>query len=276
MKETLFKEGNEFNYIRHNEIMSDRATLLFLHGLGDCGLCFQEVFEDGRFDKYNIIIPDLIGYGKSSESADGDYRIEAHIEKLWKIIADLEIRDLIVIGHSMGGDIATFLCASDRKNVIKKFVNIEGNITQYDLFISREAVKAAEEGNFTHWFYDEFMTVKILEDWGQKYPSCRRYHSSLRDCRPEAFLANARELFSKNTELPGKYKSETGRIYSMLSIPKIFCYGTESISSGTVDFLEENELECEAFDNTFHWLMIDRAKEFYSFLYDFVYTEDQT
>lgn len=270
MKEMIFKEGSEFNYIRHNEISSGGMTLLFLHGLGDCGLCFQEVFEDRRFDKSNIIIPDLIGYGKSSESADGDYRFEAHIEKLWKIITDLEIRDLIIIGHSMGGDIATFLCASDRKNVIKKFVNIEGNITQFDLFISREAVKAAEEGNFTHWFYDEFMTSKVIDDWGQKYPSCRRYHSSLRDCRPEAFLANARELFNKNTELQGKHKSETGRIYCSLSIPKVFCYGTESVSSGTIDFLKENNLEYQAFDDAFHWLMIDKAREFYSFLYEFI------
>jgi len=270
MKETLFKEGNEFNCIRHNEILPGRITLLFLHGLGESGQCFQEVFEDGRFDNCNIVIPDLIGYGKSSESADGDYRIETHIEKLWKIIADLEIHDLIVIGHSMGGDIATFLCASDRKNIIKKFVNIEGNITQYDLFISREAVKAAEGGNFTHWFHDEFMTATVLENWGQKYSSCRRYHSSLHDCRPEAFLANARELFNKNTELPGKHKSETGRIYCSLPILKVFCYGTESISSGTVDFLDENELEYKAFDNSFHWPMIDRANEFYSFLYEFV------
>ena len=79
-------------------------------------------------------------------------------------------------------------------------------------FISQEAVKAAEEGDFTHWFNDEFMTAQVLGNWGQKYPSCKRYHSSLRDCRPEAFLASARELFNNNTVLPGKYKSETGRI----------------------------------------------------------------
>ena len=270
MNEMIFEEGNEFNYIRHNEISPGRITLLFIHGLGDCGLCFQEVFEDRRFDKFNIIVPDLIGYGKSSESANGDYGFEVHIEKLWKIFADLKLHDLIVIGHSMGGDIATFLCASDQKDIIKKFVNIEGNITQFDLFISREAVKAAEDGNFTHWFYDEFMKSKVIEDWGQKYPSCRRYHSSLRNCRTEAFLANARELFQRNTVLPEKYKSETGRIYCSLSIPKVFCYGTESVASGTIDFLKENNLEYQVFDGAFHWPMIDRTKEFYSFLYEFI------
>ncbi len=270
MIETTFKEGAEFNYIRHNEISPGRMTLLFLHGLGDCGLCFQEVFEDRQFDKYNIIIPDLIGYGKSSESADGDYGLKSHINRLWKILDDMEINDLIVIGHSMGDDIATSMCASDRKNVIKKFVNIEGNVTQFDLSISREAVKAGEAGNFIRWFHDEFVKAKVLDDWGQKYPSCRRYHSSLRDCRPEAFLANAGELFNTNTALPGKDRSETGRIYCSLSIPKVFCYGTESASSGTIDFLKENNLEYEAFNEAFHWPMIDKTREFYSFLYEFI------
>jgi len=275
MIETTFKDGTELNYIRHNEITSDRATLLFLHGLGDCGLCFQEVFEDERFDNYNIIVPDLVGYGKSSESVNGDYSFETHIGKLWKVIEYFKILDLIVVGHSMGGDIATLLCASDKNNRIVKFVNIEGNITQNDLFISQEAVNAVEAGNFTHWFHDEFMKAKVLEDWGQKYPSCRRYHSSLRDCRPEAFLANARELCQRNTALPGKYKSETGRIYCLLSIPKVFCCGTESISSGTVDFLKEKKLKYQAFNGAFHWLIIDEAKEFYSFLYEFIYTGTQ-
>jgi pimeloyl-ACP methyl ester carboxylesterase len=270
MNEMIFEEGSEFNYIRHNEISPGRMTLLFLHGLGDCGLCFQEVFEDRRFDKCNIIVPDLIGYGKSSESANGDYGFKSHISKLWKIIEDIKINDIIVIGHSMGGDIATLLCASDQKNIIKKFVNIEGNITQFDLFISREAVKAAEDGNFTNWFYDEYMKSKVIEDWGQKYPSCRRYHSSLRYCRTEAFLANARELFNRNTVLPGKYRSETGRIYCSLSIPKIFCYGAESVSSGTIGFLKESNLEYQVFDGAFHWLMIDKAREFYSFLSEFI------
>jgi pimeloyl-ACP methyl ester carboxylesterase len=270
MIETRFKEGAEFNYIRHSEILSGRITLLFLHGLGESGQCFQEVFEERQFDNCNIVVPDLIGYGKSSESANGDYSFEAHIERLWKIIADLKVHDLIVIGHSMGGDIGTLLCASDKKDKIAKFVNIEGGITQYDMFISQEAVKAAEADNFTSWFHDEFMTSKVLGDWGQKYPSCKRYHSSLHDCHPEAFLVNARELFERNTSLQGEYKSETGRIYCSLSIPKVFCCGGESISSGTIDFLKENELEYQVFDETFHWPMIDKSEEFYSFLYEFV------
>ncbi|ODS34023.1 MAG: putative aminoacrylate hydrolase RutD [Candidatus Scalindua rubra] len=273
MNEMIFQEGNEFNYVRYNEILPDRMTLLFIHGLGDSGLCFQKVFEDKRFDKFNIIVPDMVGYGKSSASANGDYGFASYINRIWKIIEEMKINDLTVIGHSMGGDIATLLCNSDQKYKIKKFVNIEGNITQFDLFISLEAIKAAEDENFVYWFYDDFMKSKVFEDWGQKYPSCRRYHISLCYCRLEAFLANAQELCKRNTALPGKYKSETGQIYCSLSIPKVFCYGTESVSSGTIDFLKENNLEYQVFDGAFHWLMIDKAKEFYSFLYEFISSE---
>ena len=124
MVETIFKDGSEFNYIRHDEISTDRMTLLFIHGLGESGQCFQEVFEDGRFDNCNIIVPDLIGYGKSSESVNEDYGFDTHIEKLWKIIEYFKVLDLIVIGHSMGGDITTLLCASDKNNKIVRFVNI--------------------------------------------------------------------------------------------------------------------------------------------------------
>ena len=45
MNEMIFEEGSEFSYIRHNEISPGRITLLFMHGLGDCGLCFQEVWD---------------------------------------------------------------------------------------------------------------------------------------------------------------------------------------------------------------------------------------
>ncbi len=270
MNEMIFKEGNEFNYVRHNEISARKITLLFLHGLGDSGICFQEVFDDRRFDRFNIIVPDMIGYGKSSASSGGDYSFNSYIDRIWKIVEETRVNELIVIGHSMGGDIAALLCASDQKNSIRKFVNIEGDITQFDLFISHETIKAAENGNFEHWFHNEFMKAKVFEDWGEKYSSCKRYHSSISNCRPEAFLANALELYQKNNALSGKYKSEIGRIYCSLSIPKVFCYGTESIRSETIDFLNENKLRYQVFDDAFHWLMIDKPKEFYSFLYEFI------
>lgn len=266
----MVKFEDEFIYVWHNEMLPDRVTLLFIHGLGDSGACFQEVFQDKRFDKFNIIVPDLNGHGNSSASIKKDYSFNLHLERLWNVLEKMKIKDVIVIGHSMGGDIGTLLCASDQENIIKKFVNVEGNLDQFDLFISNKAVNAAKDSNFEHWFSEEFIKSTVSEDWAQKYASAKRYATSLRLCRPEAFLANSQELYRRNTSLPGKYKSEIGRSYCTLSIPKIFCYGTKSISSGTIDYLKENNLEHQIFNGAFHWPMIDNAQEFYSFLYEFV------
>lgn len=270
MKETYIRIENDYLFCRSNEISANRETLLFVHGLGESGLCFQEVFEDKKFQNYNILVPDMIGYGRSSKSETGDYSFGSHIARLSKLAELYEMNQIILIGHSMGGDITTLFCREDRKGIIKKYVNIEGDITQFDIFISNHAVKAYEENRFHEWFYNEFANSEIYKCLAEKYQSCRRYYASLYFSRPEAFLSNAQELVKRNTSLQGEYKSEIGNIYRGLSVPRIYCYGTESIPIGTVNFLKSNNLEFKAFNEAFHWLMIDKAEEFYDFLYSFV------
>jgi len=270
MKENFVKIDNDYIFLRHNDIAPDKRTLLFVHGLGESGLCFQEVFDDKRFNQFNVLVPDMIGYGKSSRAANGDYSFDSQVKRVWKLLEMRNVSDLVVIGHSIGGDISTLLCTSDKRGIIKKHVNIEGDITRFDVFISNSAVEAADRGRFMAWFQDEFVNNRVYEQWGEKYVSCRRYYASLCFCEPDAFLANARELVERYMSLSGRYGSEIGRIYVSISIPKVFCCGALSISPHTIDFLKENNLEYQVFQDASHWLMIDKAEEFYSFLYTFV------
>ena len=270
IKEAYFKIGKEHLFYRSNEILPKRKTLVFIHGLGESGLCFREVFDDDRFQEFNLIIPDMIGYGRSSKSETGDYSFKSQIERLKKMLYRLETDALILVGHSMGGDITTLFCKADRKNIVKGYVNVEGDITQFDVFISNHAVAAYKENRFYEWFHNDFMNTRIYRALGRRYQSGRRYYASLSFCRLEAFLSNAQEVVKRNTSLKGKFTSEIGEIYSKLTIPRIYCYGTESIPVETVSFLEANGLRSKAFEGAGHWLMIDKAKEFYDFLYSFL------
>ena len=274
MHESFVAIDNDYMFYRHNEILPGRQTLLFVHGLGESGLCFEEVFNDKRFQDFNILVPDMIGYGRSSKSEAGDYRFKSQITRLSGLLELYEVDKLILIGHSMGGDITTLFCADDHRGLVKQYVNIEGDITQFDIFISYDAVKADKENRFHEWFYDEFINSKVYEYLGNKYPSCRRYYASLYFCHPEAFLSNALELVKRNTSLPGKYKSEIGKMYCDLSVPRVYCYGTKSLPSETLCFLEENDLKFQSFEGASHWLMIDKSDEFYGFLYSFVSSGD--
>lgn len=274
MKESIFNVGAEHLFLRHTEIKPERATILLVHGLGESGLCYREIFKDARFANFNIIVPDLSGYGRSTKAVNNDYSFDAQVNRLQHLIQQLELTNILVVGHSLGGDLTTLLCARDQQKLIQKYVNIEGDLTQHDLIISKGAVEAEREGRFGEWFYNDFMNKQVLEDWGKKYPSCKRYYASLWFCRPEAFLQNAKELVSRNTSKEREvYQSEIGDEYLKLSIPKIYCYGTISLHDDTRKFLEEKGLEFKVFKEAFHWLMIDQQDEFYSFLFEFAQSE---
>ena len=132
--------------------------MLFLHGLGESGLSFSEAFDEIDLKEYNIVVPDLLGYGRSS-AADGDgYSFEAQLERIWQLAEhqNFDLQEIHLIGHSLGGDLATLMCEQDDETRIKSLVNVEGNLTSHDLFISRKAAWAAKRPDFKQWFDDEF------------------------------------------------------------------------------------------------------------------------
>lgn len=268
MLDTYHRIGDETVYIRHNQISPARPALLFVHGLGDSGLSFEPVFEDRRFDEFNLLVPDLVGYGRSSAATNPDsYTFDSHLHRLWQIVQDFDVEELILIGHSMGGDISALMCQSDTDGRIKIYVNLEGALTQYDLFLSGKAARAVEEDRFDAWF--ENFVHETAWSWGET-PSGREYYASLRFCRKNAFRENALEIVRCNTALSGKYKSQIGEIVCSLTIPKIFCYGTESLPKETLSYVTERNIPARAFENTGHCPHIDQAEEFYEFLRGFI------
>lgn len=174
----------------------------------------------------------------------------------------MEIRELVVVGHSMGGDIATLLCASSEFPTVRALVNIEGTLTRDDLFISNQAVQAQERGAFAEWFHD-FKAEQVYETLGSKYSSCRRYFASLCFARPDAFLKDSMETLRTATARQGCSHTMIAEVYMSLSIPHVFCYGGLSASGSTVALLQRQGLDSMSYANAFHWVMIDAADVLY-------------
>lgn len=271
MAESFLNIENDTVYVRHSDISGGRPTILFVHGLGDSALVYKDAFLHPLMDNFNLIAPDLIGYGRSSAAHSGDYSFDNFVNILWKVVEHFGIEELVVVGHSLGGDITVLFCRSDKKRVIKKYINVEGNLTELDLFLSGRVVKAAEENDFDEWFENKFMDQIVFEGWAKDPGPNRLYYASLRFCRPEAFLANARELVERNTNLTGqKYISEIGKMYCDLNLPKVYCYGTESLPGEVINYLDENNLASKIFNGAGHMIMTQQPHEFYSFLHGFV------
>ena len=57
-------------YYRHNGFDATRPTVLFIHGIGESGLSFLVAFHSSLPSNFNIIVPDLLGFGKSSHATN--------------------------------------------------------------------------------------------------------------------------------------------------------------------------------------------------------------
>ena len=85
---------------------SNGRTVMLLHGNNFGGFYFG-VIIDGLIDAgFRVIVPDQIGYGKSSKPI-APYNFNSQARNTWLILQAEQIDKVMVVGHSMGGMLAT-------------------------------------------------------------------------------------------------------------------------------------------------------------------------
>jgi alpha-beta hydrolase superfamily lysophospholipase len=52
-------------HVRFYESENPAGSILYIHGLGESGLCFEQLISDKRLREWTHIVHDLPGYGKS-------------------------------------------------------------------------------------------------------------------------------------------------------------------------------------------------------------------
>ena len=85
-------------------------TILLLHGF----LAHAHVWDDFAVNlqsHYHVIALDQRGHGESQWSNDGAYSLDDHFSDIAHFIETLDLNELILIGHSMGGRHALFYAA---------------------------------------------------------------------------------------------------------------------------------------------------------------------
>lgn len=95
---------NDIGY--HVEMCGEGFPLLLLHGFtGDSSTWTPFCSAWGKH--FNLIIPDIIGHGKTESPIDvNHYNIESAAKDLLKLLDGLEIEQTDLLGYSMGGRLA--------------------------------------------------------------------------------------------------------------------------------------------------------------------------
>lgn len=78
-------------------------TIVLLHGKNFSGSYWERTANELVKDGYRVIIPDQIGFGKSSKPKTYAYTLQALAQNTQAILKEFKISKYIVVGHSMGG-----------------------------------------------------------------------------------------------------------------------------------------------------------------------------
>jgi len=109
-------EGTTIHYYRTG---GKKPPMIFLHGITDYGLGWMRVAQEFEL-KFDILLLDARGHGQS-QTNQLDYSISTMASDVSFIIKSLRLDKIILIGHSMGGQIASIvatICPERIKNLI--------------------------------------------------------------------------------------------------------------------------------------------------------------
>ena len=86
-------------------------SVVLLHGLNFFGEAWAETIEILRGEGYRVIVPDQVGFGRSSKPVL-HYSISTHASNTKRLLDHLKITTTDMVTHSMGGMVASRFAAS--------------------------------------------------------------------------------------------------------------------------------------------------------------------
>ncbi len=84
-------------------------TVVLLHGNNFAGFYFGNVIEALRKAGFRVIVPDQVGYGRSSKPII-PYNFHDMARNTNLVLQSLKIDKAMIVGHSMGGMLAASAC----------------------------------------------------------------------------------------------------------------------------------------------------------------------
>lgn len=145
-------------------------TLIFIHGLGSYLPAWQKNIDVLK-SNYRCVAMDLPGYPKSSKGEDA-YNMTFFADVILEMIAELKLKNPVLIGHSMGGQIAITTALKSPELLenlilidpagIERFTPQEATIMKS--LVTKEAVKNTPEEQIKKNFDVNFAAGVTPED----------------------------------------------------------------------------------------------------------------
>ncbi|AZB08064.1 alpha/beta hydrolase [Chryseobacterium sp. G0162] len=118
-------------------------TILLLHGKNFNGAYWERTAKDLSEKGFRVIIPDQIGFGKSSKPHSYQFSFSQLAENTKAVLDELGIDKTIVLGHSMGGMVATRFTLLYPEKVQKLILENPIGLEDYKTFAAYQNIDQA-------------------------------------------------------------------------------------------------------------------------------------
>lgn len=238
-------------------------TIVYLHGLGSTKYDFFDAVNREGLSNFTLFAFDFPGCGNSNYFDQSTLDIDDLVEITYKMASSLELANLTLIGHSMGGLVA-LLFAEKHPDKVKRFINVEGNLAPEDcgVFSRKTAQLTWEEfveqdflRNLQHQFASSpYFGARIFAD---KFPGSVNAYAFHDYCGSIVKHSDNSELMSTNMTLP---------------IPKLFIHGEANNSLTYLSDLKENGTKVIEVPGSHHWPHYDNPDFYFEIIGDFIKT----
>jgi pimeloyl-ACP methyl ester carboxylesterase len=227
--------------------------IIFLHGLACSRDTFQYIFEYRYFSEYSLLLPDLIGFGRSSKPDRFSYAMEDQASLCEQVMALFPTIETRVVAHSMGGAIGLLFSARLFER-IKSFANIEGNLIGEDCGMLSRGIADVTLREYRERIFEKhkarFLNDPVLEFENTSPVAVHR------SARSMVKWSDSGELLERFIRLPGKT-----------------CYFWGEKNSDMPILQRLSGMKTCMIRDSGHGMMVENPKEFYSKLAEFLMTE---
>jgi len=128
----------------HLPARDGKPTVLLLHGKNFTAAYWAPTARWLGERGYGVVMPDQIGFGKSSKPADYQYSFAQLARNTADLLDALHVGNVIVLGHSMGGMLATRFALDYRERTAKLILLNPIGLEDYLLYTRYPAIDAVE------------------------------------------------------------------------------------------------------------------------------------
>ena len=117
-----FFDGNGFK-MHYVDLGPRQANpIILLHGEPTWGYLYRKFIPE-LSKSFRVVVPDMMGFGKSETPQDKEYTLKTHVENLCSLIDHLKLTNITFVGQDWGGPIIAAYSIRNL-NKVKSFVLI--------------------------------------------------------------------------------------------------------------------------------------------------------